>query len=163
MLSALPPGRYNLTVEAAGRTVSYAEMIDLQPAAPGVVVTLSDRSELTLTALTRQTATGGQQFSSRAVSELPLNGRDFGTLDRNSFRGPAYYDYDFAFIKSTPFGHRPSGAERMNLQFRSGLFNLFNIVNMGLPANILSGSGFGQISKTAGTSRQIQFSLKLIN
>ena len=86
----------------------------------------------------------------------------FGTLGRNSFRGPADYDYDFAFIKSTPFGHRRSGAERMDLQFRAELFNLFNIVNLGLPANILTGSGFGEISKTAGTSRQIQFSLKLI-
>jgi hypothetical protein len=90
------------------------------------------------------------------------NQGDFGTLGRNTFRGPAYYDYDFAFIKSTPFGHRRSGAERMDLQFRSEFFNLFNIVNMGLPANILNGSGFGEISKTAGTSRQIQFSLKLI-
>ncbi len=50
----------------------------------------------------------------------------------------------------------------MDLQFRTELFNLFNIVNMGLPANTLAGSGFGEISKTAGTSRQIQFSLKLI-
>ena len=86
----------------------------------------------------------------------------FGTLGRNSFRGPAYYDYDFALIKDTPFGRRKSGAERVDLQFRSEFFNLFNIVNMGLPANILNGSGFGEISKTAGTSRQIQFSLKLI-
>ena len=86
----------------------------------------------------------------------------FGTLGRNSFRGPAYYDYDFALIKDTPFGRRKSGAERVDLQFRSEFFNLFNIVNMGLPANILTGSGFGEISKTAGTSRQIQFSLKLI-
>ena len=86
----------------------------------------------------------------------------FGTLGRNSFRGPAYYDYDFALIKDTPFGRRRSGAERVDLQFRSEFFNLFNIVNMGLPANILNGSGFGEISKTAGNSRQIQFSLKLI-
>jgi hypothetical protein len=86
----------------------------------------------------------------------------FGTLGRNTFRGPAYYDYDFALIKSTPFGRRKSGAERMDLQFRSEFFNLFNIVTMGLPANILNGSGFGEISKTAGTSRQIQLSLKLI-
>ena len=91
----------------------------------------------------------------------PNQGR-FGTLGRNTFRGPAYYDYDFAMIKDTPFGRRPSGAERIDLQFRSEFFNLFNIVNMGLPANILNGSGFGEISKTAGTSRQIQLSLKLI-
>ena len=96
----------------------------------------------------------------------------FGTLGRNSFRGPAYYDYDFALIKSTPFGRRKSGAERVDLQFRSEFFNLFNIVDMGLPSNILqvnrdtgkilTGTGFGEISKTANNSRQIQFSLKLI-
>jgi TonB dependent receptor len=91
----------------------------------------------------------------------PNHGR-YGTLGRNTFRGPAYYDYDFALIKSTPFGHRSSGIERMDLQFRAEFFNLFNIVNMGLPANTLLGAGFGEINRTAGTSRQIQFSLKLI-
>jgi hypothetical protein len=91
----------------------------------------------------------------------PNQGR-FGTLGRNTFRGPAFYNFDFALIKDTPFGRRKSGAERVDVQFRSEFFNLFNIVNMGLPANTLSGSGFGEISKTAGTSRQIQFSLKLI-
>ena len=91
----------------------------------------------------------------------PNSGR-FGTLGRNTFRGPAYYDFDFALIKTTPIGHRESGLERADLQFRAELFNLFNIVNMGLPANLIEGTGFGMISKTAGTSRQIQFSLKLI-
>ncbi len=91
----------------------------------------------------------------------PNQGR-FGALGRNSFRGPAFYDLDFALIKDTPFGRRRSGAEDVDLQFRSEFFNLFNIVNMGLPANILNGSGFGEISKTAGNSRQIQFSLKVI-
>ncbi len=62
----------------------------------------------------------------------------FGTLGRNTFRGPAFYNYDFAFIKDTPFGpSRDSGAERMDLQFRAEFFNLFNIVTMGLPSNIL--------------------------
>ncbi len=87
----------------------------------------------------------------------PNSGR-FGTLGRNTFFGPAYYDFDYALIKSTPLGRRG----RENLQFRAEFFNLFNIVNMGLPANTIKGSGFGVISKTAGTSRQIQFSLKLI-
>lgn len=90
------------------------------------------------------------------------NQGQFGTLGRNTFRGPAYYDYDLALIKDTPFWRRPGSGERMDMQFRSEFFNVFNIVNMGLPANILTGSGFGEISKTAGTSRQIQFSLKLI-
>lgn len=91
----------------------------------------------------------------------PNSGR-FGTLGRNTFRGPAYYNYDFAMIKDTPFGTRKSGSELVDLQFRAEFFNLFNIVNMGLPANTIKGSGFGEISKTAGNSRQIQFSLKLI-
>ena len=91
----------------------------------------------------------------------PNAGR-FGTLGRNTFRGPAYYDFDYALIKTTPIGRRKSGLERTDLQFRGEFFNVFNVVNMGLPANTLLGSGFGVISKTAGTSRQIQFSLKLI-
>ncbi len=85
----------------------------------------------------------------------------FGTLGRNTFRGPAYYDFDFALIKTTTLARR-SGMDRAALQFRAEFFNLFNIVNMGLPANTIKGSGFGVISKTAGTSRQIQLSLKLI-
>ena len=91
----------------------------------------------------------------------PNSGR-FGTLGRNTFRGPAYYDFDYALIKTTPIGRRQSGLERADIQFRGEFFNLFNVVNMGLPANTIRGSGFGVISKTAGTSRQIQFSLKLI-
>ena len=91
----------------------------------------------------------------------PNMGR-FGTLGRNTFRGPAFYNYDLSLIKDTPFGNLKSGAARMDLQFRAEFFNVFNIVTMGLPANTIAGSGFGVISKTAGNSRQIQFSLKLI-
>jgi hypothetical protein len=86
----------------------------------------------------------------------------FGSLGRNTFRGPAFYDYDFSLIKDTPVGRRSAGGELFDVQFRSEFFNLFNIVDMGLPANTIDGAGFGQISKTAGTSRQIQFSLKLL-
>ncbi len=91
----------------------------------------------------------------------PNQGR-FGTLGRNTFRGPAFYNFDLAMIKDTSFGTRKNGAELVDLQFRAEFFNLFNIVTMGLPANTIAGSGFGEISKTAGNSRQIQFSLKLI-
>jgi hypothetical protein len=89
------------------------------------------------------------------------NGGRFGTLGRDTFRGPAFYNFDFALIKDTPFGGR-AGGELMDLQIRAEFFNLVNIVNFALPANTVRGSGFGQISRTAGTSRQIQFSMKLI-
>ena len=90
----------------------------------------------------------------------PNQGR-FGALGRNTFRGPAFRNFDVALIKDTPFGRRGSG-EAFTLQFRAEFFNVFNLVNFGLPANVVRGSGFGLISRTAGTSRQIQFSLKLI-
>lgn len=99
--------------------------------------------------------------SARPAVLAPNKGR-FGTLGRNTFRGPAFYNFDLAVTKATPFGKRKSGAELADLQFRSECFNIFNIVNMGLPANTIDGAGFGMISRTAGTSRQIQFSLKLI-
>jgi hypothetical protein len=83
----------------------------------------------------------------------------FGTLGRNTFRGPALHNFDFALIKDTPFELGRS-RRSVNLQFRAELFNLFNIVNFGLPSNIITGSGFGIISRTAGNSRQVQFSLK---
>ena len=66
-----------------------------------------------------------------------------------------------AAADDTPFGHR-GNAELGTLEFRAEFFNVFNIVNFGIPSNILRGSGFGIISKTAGSSRQIQFSLKVI-
>jgi len=89
----------------------------------------------------------------------PNQGR-FGTLGRNTFRGPAFYDFDMSLVKDTPIGKRKSGSELIDVQFRAEFFNIFNIVDMGLPSNTILGSGFGLINRTAGSSRQIQFSLK---
>ena len=86
----------------------------------------------------------------------PNRGR-FGTLGRDTFRGPAFYNFDASLVKETPLLR-----EALKLQFRAEFFNVFNLVNFGLPANIVLGPGFGLISRTAGTSRQIQFSLKLL-
>ena len=90
----------------------------------------------------------------------PNKGR-FGTLGRDTFRGPGSRDLDLALIKETSLVGRGSPSEA-SLQFRAEFFNVFNIVNFGLPANTVLGPGFGMISQTAGTSRQIQFSLKLL-
>jgi hypothetical protein len=111
----------------------------------------------------------GQGANNGSFFSIPINvpggsgpnqGR-FGSLGRNTFRGPAYYNFDFALVKDTAFGHRSQG-EAATLQFRAEFFNAFNLVTFGLPANILRGSGFGVISSTRGTSRQIQFALKLL-
>jgi hypothetical protein len=90
----------------------------------------------------------------------PNQGR-FGTLGRNTFRGPGYDNLDMALIKDTTLNSR-ARSEPTTLEFRAEFFNAFNLVTFGLPVNILRGSGFGVINHTAGTSRQIQFSLKLI-
>ena len=66
-----------------------------------------------------------------------------------------------ALIKDTTFGHR-GNAELGALEFRAEFFNILKMVNFGLPSNLIRGSGFGIISKTASPSRQIQFSLKVI-
>jgi len=110
-----------------------------------------------------QGANNGSYFSipiNVAGGTGPNQGR-LGMLGRNTFRGPAYHNFDFAVLKDTPLQRR-SQREPAILQFRAEFFNAFNLVNFGLPANILRGSGFGVISDTRGTSRQIQFSLKLL-
>jgi len=86
----------------------------------------------------------------------PNQGR-FGTLGRNTFRGPAFRNFDVSLMKETALH-----GETAKLQFRAEFFNMFNIVNFGLPANILTGPGFGMINHTAGPSRQVQLSLKLL-
>lgn len=95
-----------------------------------------------------------------AAGTGPNQGR-FGTLGRGTFRGPAFRSVDFAVIKNTPIGPS-SNPERVALQYRFEVFNAFNLVNFSLPANTLLGPGFGIINRTAGPSRQIQMSLKLL-
>jgi len=78
----------------------------------------------------------------------PNQGR-FGTLGRNTFRGPAFHDFDFALVKDTTFGRRANG-ELGTLEFRAEFFNAFNLANFGLPSNIVRGSGFGSSARPRG-------------
>jgi hypothetical protein len=90
----------------------------------------------------------------------PNQGR-FGTLGRNTFRGPGFHNFDMSLIKNVPIGSS-ANPERAVMQIRAEVFNVFNLVNFGLPNNVLMGTGFGLISKTSGPSRQIQLSLKVL-
>ena len=81
-LSNLHAGQYRLSVESEGKSAGYAQPLDLAVGSSAVVVTVSDRGEITVAAQKagEQSASGGEALSSQAVSGLPLNKRDFSTL-----------------------------------------------------------------------------------
>jgi hypothetical protein len=86
----------------------------------------------------------------------------FGDAGRNILTGPGFADVDLSIARDTKI------TERVSLQFRSEAFNLFNHPNFGQPQNNLAVASFGQITATRtirgdlGSSRQIQFALKLL-
>ncbi len=98
-----------------------------------------------------------------------------GNLGRNVLIGPGYVDTDFSVLKSTRI------TERVSLQFRAELFNIFNHPNFSFPSTAVFSAGSaltgyqatrnttaGQITSLVGTggisnlARQTQFSLKLL-
>jgi carboxypeptidase family protein len=85
-----------------------------------------------------------------------------GDLGRNSFTGPNFLNTDFSVTKNTKI------TERFTLQFRSEMFDVFNHPNFGNPVLTTTSSSFGKILSTRfptgdfGSSRQIQFALKLL-
>jgi hypothetical protein len=86
----------------------------------------------------------------------------FGNLGRNVVIGPAFNNTDFSITKNTRLG------DNLLLQFRAEFFDLFNHANFGQPGNIVGAPAFGRITNTrfptgeTGSSRQIQFAVKLI-
>jgi hypothetical protein len=85
----------------------------------------------------------------------------FGSLGRNVVIGPTFNTSDVSVIKTTKLG------ERVRVQLRAEIFDLFNHANFGPPGNVVGTPAFGAISNTrfptgeTGSSRQIQFALKL--
>jgi hypothetical protein len=80
-----------------------------------------------------------------------------GTLGRNTFRGPRYFNVDMALVKSIDF---PALGKSSNLQLRIEAFNLFNTVNLNNPVNDLSNPNFGK-STSALPGRIVQFAARL--
>ncbi len=92
----------------------------------------------------------------------PLPGT-YGNVGRNILAGPRLVETDASLTKLF------SLSERLNLQFRSEFFNLFNHTNFNAPNPVVYAAASGGPSPTAGvitstatTSRQIQFGLKLL-
>ena len=81
----------------------------------------------------------------------------FGNSGRSILRGPTFFNTDLGVLKSTPI------TERMNVQFRAELFNLFNHANFRLPASNLSSAQRGRITAVVDDNQRIiQFGLKLV-
>jgi len=86
----------------------------------------------------------------------------FGNLGRNVVIGPGFHNVDFSVLKNTKIN------ESLNVQFRTEIFDLFNHANFGQPGRVVGTPTFGVITNTrfatgdSGSSRQLQFALKLI-
>ena len=96
---------------------------------------------------------------------IPAEG-SYGSLGRNTFRGPKFTNVDFSVFK------RIALTETVDLQFRTEIFNIFNHPNFALPETNLLSPTFGTFSRTpdvaagsprigSGGQRVIQFALKL--
>ena len=111
--------------------------------------------------ITNPRKTGGQYFSPAAFGPSAL-GQE-GDSPRRFFHGPGVNNWDFAVLKDTAI------SERVNLEFRGELFNIFNHAQFLTPSgitgfNIATGAattgGFGFVSQTA-PPRIAQLALKL--
>ena len=99
-----------------------------------------------------------------------------GTAGRNILRGPGFATLDFSLAKDTAL--RMLG-ESGKVEFRAEFFNILNRANFVTPGIGLGGNSAGvvfagrsntetplatagRITRTAGTSRQIQLALKIL-
>ena len=82
----------------------------------------------------------------------------FGTVGRNSYYGPSFFNTDVSIMKNTPIH------ENITAQFRMDAFNFFNYISPGNPGNVcIDCSGAGIITGMAigQAPRQLEFSVTL--
>ena len=117
-----------------------------------------------------------KQWFDPTMFSLPVAGT-YGNAARGMLRGPGLLGMDFSVVKDTKAAFL---GEQGNVQFRAEIFNIINHPNFALPVATVWSSGTpgtaaagplttatafataGQISSTVGTSRQVQFALKVI-
>ena len=92
-------------------------------------------------------------YLNRAAFATPASGA-FGTLVRNSIRGPNFWKADLALSRLVSLG------STRNVELRLEVFNLFNNFNWGNPNTNFSAGTFGRITTTAGDPRIMQFGIK---
>ena len=80
----------------------------------------------------------------------------FGTAGRNILRSSQVWNVDFSVIKKTPLGRW----EGKDMELRLEAFNLFNHVNLGVPATTIGQSNAGRVTSQVIAPRQLQLALK---
>jgi hypothetical protein len=97
----------------------------------------------------------------------PVTAVRFGTVGRNTLRGPGVFNLDASLFRNFKL------TERFGLQFRTEVFNLTNTpafnnpgANVSSPTRMADGSiinlnGYTEITSAQGTERQFRFALKL--
>jgi hypothetical protein len=105
---------------------------------------------------------GPNRYFNPSAFIQPLPGT-YGNAGRNILQGPGLVETDLSLTKKF------SLSDRLNMQFRSEFFNVFNRTNFNIPNPVVYASATGGPSPTAGvitatstTFRQIQFGLKLM-
>ena len=93
-----------------------------------------------------------QYFNTKAFQAAALG--TFGTIGRNSLRGPGFFDVDASLFKEFHF------SERWKLQFRAEVFNFENRANFNNPVSNVASGTFGRVT-AAYDPRVLQFALKL--
>ena len=79
----------------------------------------------------------------------------FGNGGRNILTGPGRVNFDYSVFKNFAL------TEKLKLQFRTEMFNLFNHAQFDLPNTAIGNPNAGIITGIVGTPRQIQFALRL--
>jgi len=144
-------------------------VVTFQSGRPFTVALLSEidnsgtgRSILGFGANDRPNAVGVAQLTDRTPDRwfntsafaFPPRG-NFGNSGRNILDGPNYQNVNASLVKNTNM------SERLNLQLRAEVFNLFNHPNFNLPDNFLGSPTFGRIT-SARDPRHVQFGVKLL-
>jgi hypothetical protein len=94
-------------------------------------------------------------FNRACVTAPTDSSQPFGNAERNSVRGPLFWQFDLAASK------RFALAGTAQFEFRFEAFNLLNRTNLRAPNGNRSAAGFGTITATYDP-RQLQIGLKLL-
>jgi hypothetical protein len=103
--------------------------------------------------ITNPRSSANNQFFSPAAFGPQALGTE-GDSPRRWFHGPGLNNWDFALLKNTAL------TERVNLEFRAELFNVFNHTQFNTPLGLTGSASFGQVTSDTGP-RIGQLSMKL--